>query len=95
MTLIRKHLFPLAAVVLFSFATIMAAEDFHHHEGMEGDDDCAFCSFILTASSSTPSLPVVPLLLPSFVVFALVVLQVFFASAGSVSPRGRSPPQIL
>jgi hypothetical protein len=72
----------------------MAVENFHHHDAIESHDDCAFCSFVLTASHA-PSLPVMPLLLPSFLVFSLVVLQVFFTSFGSVSPCGRSPPQIL
>src|SRR5665213_2064453 len=91
MNFYRKHLLNFSIVALLSFFTITAAEDFHHHDGMESQDNCAFCSFILTASHS-PSAPVMPLLLPYFLVFTLVVLQVLFTSFSSVSPRGRSSP---
>jgi hypothetical protein len=94
MNFYRKHLLNFSIVALLSFFTITAAEDFHHHEAMESQDNCAFCSFILTAAHAT-SAPIMPLLLPYFLVFTLVVLQVFFESFGSVSPRGRSPPIIL
>jgi hypothetical protein len=91
MNFYRKHLLNFSIVALLSFFTVTAIEDFHHHEGMESQDNCAFCSFILTASHS-PSTPTMPLLVPFFLVFSLVVLQVLFTSFSSVSPRGRSPP---
>jgi hypothetical protein len=91
MNFYRKHLLNFSIVALLSFFTITAAEDFHHHDAMESQDDCAFCSFILTAAHA-PSLPTMPLLVPFFLVFTLVFLQVFFTSFSSVSPRGRSPP---
>lgn len=91
MNFYRKHLLNFSIVALLSFCTIMAAENFHHHEAMESQDNCAFCSFILTAAHA-PSTPAMPLLVPFFLVFSLVFLQIFFTSFGSVSPRGRSPP---
>jgi len=91
MNFYRKYLLNFSIVALLSFFTITAIEDFHHHDGMESRDNCAFCSFILTASHS-PSAPAMPLLVPFFLVFSLVFLQILFTSFRSVSPRGRSPP---
>jgi hypothetical protein len=94
MNFFRKYLLGFSVIALLSFFTISSAEDFHHHDNLESQDDCAFCSFILTAAHA-PSTPVPPVLFPLFLVFTLVVFQVFFTSFRSVSPRGRSPPTLL
>lgn len=94
MNFFRKYLLSFSVIALLSFFTISSAEDFHHHDNLESQDNCAFCSFILTAAQ-VPSTPVPPLLFPIFLVFSLFVFQVFFTSFRSVSPRGRSPPALL
>jgi hypothetical protein len=91
MNFFKKNLLKISLVALFSFITIVVAENFHHHDAMESQDDCAFCSFIQTGSHAVNT-PVQPMPIPYFLVFALFVLQFSFTSFRSVSPRGRSPP---
>ncbi|HTA77390.1 MAG TPA: hypothetical protein VK791_09560 [bacterium] len=94
MNFFRKQLIQLSAIALFSFCFVSVAENFHHHSPLESQDDCAFCGFIQTASHAV-SMPQAPVLVPGWVVLSLFTIQVSFTSFRAVSPRGRSPPQIL
>jgi hypothetical protein len=94
MKFFRKNLLSFSAIALFSFAFISVTEDFHQHNPMESQDDCAFCSFIQTSSHAIAA-PIPPTLTPHLFVITLFVVQFLFVSFRSVSPRGRSPPQIL
>jgi len=94
MNFFRKYLLSFSAMALFSFAFISVAEDFHHHNPMESQDDCAFCSFIQTSSHAVAS-PVPPTLIPHLFIMTLFVPRFLFVSFRSVLPRGRSPPRIL
>jgi hypothetical protein len=94
MNFFRKQLLNLSAIALFSFCFVTVAENFHHHNPMESQDDCAFCGFIQTASHAV-SAPAAPVLVYGGVMVSLFVVQFLFTSFRAVSPRGRSPPQNL
>jgi hypothetical protein len=95
MNRLRKTLFPIAAFVLLSFLSVLLAETFHHHEGVETDNDCAFCSFQLTASQA-PSVSPPPVLMLQFLVFSFVfIFPLLYLSPVFRFSSGRSPPSIL
>ena len=88
----RKISFFLALLCLSAFASVLAAEGFHHHGALESDDDCSFCSFVQTASHAhmPTAIPVLyPTLLQLFVAFIAVY---FVPSTFSFFSSGRSPP---
>ncbi len=94
MSLFRKNLLPLAAIVFLAFSSVLITEGAHHHGNWESKDDCSVCSWQQTGSQS-PALPTAPMLFPTLLVFLLLFSESFFFSFNSISPRGRSPPAIL
>lgn len=96
MNRLRKYLFHIAIIASLSFCSVLFAETFHHHEGMDSDNDCAFCSFQLTASQapSIPIPPALPLQLLSVFTFVFIFMP-YYLSRFSRSYTGLSPPSIL
>lgn len=85
----------LACSALAAFLAILTIETFHHHESLEGSDDCTICSWQVTGSQApstpAPPPPLIPILLVSLVFF----FQPFVFSFHFISPSGRSPPKNL
>jgi hypothetical protein len=93
MNFFRKNSLGLAGFALGILLSILAAESFHHHEGVGAQDrDCSLCSWQVTSSNATT--PVVPIL-PFFALVAILVLvfKTLTLTSFTLSPRGRSPPQ--
>lgn len=95
MKFIRKNLFPFAAAAFLSFVSVLVIEGAHHHDNLEGQDDCSICAWQATGSSA-PSVPIPPLLFHSLVIASLFIFTPFFVSSFKSFPSlGRAPPSIL
>jgi hypothetical protein len=94
MSFVRKHFLLIAFTVLAAFATVLTAECVHHHSVASDSDQCAFCSFLRSGSQAS-STPVAPAIVPVLLFFVLFFTKIFFDSFNSISPCGRSPPNIL
>jgi hypothetical protein len=92
---IRKNLFSLATVAFFAFVSVLAIEGSHHHDNIEGRDDCSLCAWQSTGSQA-PSTPTPPLLFHSLVFASLFAIKPSYVSSFKSFPSlGRAPPSIL
>lgn len=95
MNFFRKNLFGLAVASFLAFSCVLSAEAFHHHEALESQTDCCFCSWQQTGSQAA-SAPA-----PFFMFFLTIAFFVFptftpfsFSNFRRFS-LGRAPPQNL
>ncbi|HUO58364.1 MAG TPA: hypothetical protein VMV05_09355 [bacterium] len=96
MRFFRKNLFSFVTFSLLAFFLVLAMEASHHHDNLEGHDDCSLCAWQLTGSNA-PSAPKPPTLFHSPVFVSLVVFTplLFVSSFESFPSVGRAPPSIL
>ncbi len=75
------------------FLTVLTKESNHHYKKGQ-DHNCSLCSWQLSSSQATVT-PVVPFFFCPLLFALLFVFKSPIFSFVSISPSGRSPPQIL